>query len=127
MPAGGRASRRDSADLDEPGEPAGVLPGDWNPGANGRAVPAGARKSQPAAERVDSIAEAAQPATALGARSAYAVVGDGDLSPTVVAVQRHLHGARLGVLGDVRQRLSGDEVQRRLVSGRQAPIEVRIE
>src|SRR4051812_24504978 len=84
------------------------------PGANRRALPARARKRQPAAERVDSIAEAAQAAAVRGARSAHAIVGDGDLGPTVVAVERHLHGARFGVLGGVRQGLGGDEVQGRL-------------
>src|SRR5213595_2688945 len=55
--------------LRERREHGGVSSGDWNAGANGRAVPARARKRQPAAERLDSIAEAAQPAAVLGARS----------------------------------------------------------
>ena len=54
-------------------------------------------------------------------------------SATAISAQRSspcsvdLRGARLGVLGDVRQRLGGDEVQRRLVSGRQAAVEVGVE
>ena len=70
-------------------EHGGVRSPDWNAGVNGRAAPARACQRQPAAERLDSIAEAAQPAAVLGVRSPHAIVGDGDLSPTVVAVQRH--------------------------------------
>src|SRR3954469_24279412 len=53
----------------------GVRSGDGNAGANRRALPARARKRQPAAKRLDSIAEAAQAAAVRGARSAHAIVG----------------------------------------------------
>jgi hypothetical protein len=97
-------------------------------GANGRARTGRAREREATAERLDSIAQAAQ--TAAGPRcpsSAHAVVGDGDLGPSVVPVQRDLGGARLGVFGDVRQRLRGNDVERGLVRGRDAALEVGVE
>src|SRR4051812_4328078 len=79
--------------LYERGEDGDVRSGDWNAGPNGRAVPALALERQPAAERLDSIAETAQSAAVLGAGSTHSIVGDDDRSPAIVAVQRHLHGA----------------------------------
>ena len=79
------------------------------------------------AECLDSIAQATQTAAGIGARSAHAVICDGDLGPRVGALERDLEGACDCVLGDVRERLGGYEVQRGLMGGRQAAVETAVE
>ena len=69
---------------------------------------------EPAVERVDAVAQAAQAAAGRRVRAADAVVADLDAEPVVLDREHDGCAARVRVLRHVRERLGRDEVGRRL-------------
>ena len=74
--------------------------------------PRGLVDLEPAVERRDAVGEPAQARAGVGVGAADAVVADLDLDPAVAAVDADLGARRVGVAGDVGQRLGDDEVGR---------------
>ena len=67
---------------------------------------------------LDAVGQPAQARAVLGRGTPYAVVLDLDHQPPVVAQGADRRLRRVRVLDDVRERLAGDEVRRRLDVGR---------